>query len=90
MLDVTMISRADLMSVIKEAARLGAEEALRNLPKDRPEQVNYTDAGKILGMSRQTVAKMVKSGSIRLNACGLIPIAEIDKVLRFGASRAAA
>lgn len=89
-MNVIMITHDDLHAAIKEAAKLGAEEALRSLPKDRPEQVNYTDAGKLLGLSRQTVAKMVRAGVLKLNSCGLIPIDEIDKALRNGGSQAAA
>lgn len=81
MMDVTLITRADLESVILEAARRGAEEALRSMPKDRPAQVNYTEAGRLLGRSRQTVANMARAGLIKLNAAGLIPIGEIDRVL---------
>jgi hypothetical protein len=76
-----MISKDDLDAAIKEAARKGAEEAIRAMPKDRPVQVNYTEAGRILGRSRQTVANMVRAGLIKLNAAGLIPINEIDRVL---------
>lgn len=76
-----MISKADLDLAIKEAARKGAEEAIKAMPKDRPAHVNYTEAGKILGRSRQTVANMARSGLIKLNAAGLIPIKEIDRVL---------
>lgn len=90
MMDMTLISKADLMSVIQEAAKRGAEEALRAMPKNRPEQFNYTEAAKELGLSRQTVAKMAKSGTLKLNGCGMIPSREIDRILNFGASQAAA
>lgn len=81
MMDVTLITREDLESVIREAARRGAEEALRAMPKDRPPHVNYTEAGKMLGRSRQTVANMVRARIIKLNSAGLIPISEIDRIL---------
>lgn len=83
MMDMTLISKTDLEYVINEAARRGAEEALRNLPKDRPEHYNYTEAAKALGLSRQTVAKMVKTGRLPLNSFGLIPAAAIDRALKF-------
>ena len=63
-----MISRADLDDIIRQAARLAAEEAVRNFPRDRPEQVNYTEAGKLLGVSRQTVANYAKAGLLKLNS----------------------
>ena len=80
-MNFTVITREDLESVIRDAARRGAEEALRAISKDHPAQVNYTEAGKMLGRSRQTVANMARAGIIRLNASGLIPISEIDRVL---------
>jgi hypothetical protein len=80
-MNFTVITREDLESVIREAARRGAEEALRAISKDRPAQVNYTEAGKLLGRSRQTVANMARAGTIKLNASGLVPITEIDRVL---------
>ena len=80
-----MISRADLDDVIRQAARLAAEEAVRNFPRDRPEQVNYTEAGKLLGVSRQTVANYARAGLIKLNSCGKVPIGEIDRMMRAAA-----
>lgn len=79
--NIVMMTREDLDSAIWEAARRGAEEAIRNMPKDRPEQVNYTQAGKLLRVSRQKVSNMVRAGVLRLNGCGCIPISEVDRVL---------
>ena len=79
--NIVMMTREDLDEVIKDAARRGAEEAIRNMPKDRPEQVNYTQAGKLLRVSRQKVSNMVRAGVLRLNGCGGIPISEVDRVL---------
>lgn len=81
-MEMTLISKADLESVIRDAARRGAEEALRNLPKNEPEHYNYTDAARRLGLSRQTVAKMVKAGRLQLNGCGMIPAESIDAALK--------
>ena len=47
----------------------------------RPSQVTQTQAAEMLGMSRNTVAKLVRAGNLRLNGCGLIPVSEIDKIL---------
>ena len=65
---IVVMTREELDTVICHAARLGAEEAIRKMPKDRPEQVNYTGAGKLLGLSRQTVAKMVRAHDTRRSA----------------------
>jgi hypothetical protein len=48
----------------------------------RPSHVNQTQAAEMLGLSRMTVNRMVRAGSLRLNACGMIPISEIDRVLQ--------
>jgi len=47
----------------------------------RPSQVNQTQAAEMLGLSKATVCKLVRNGTLKLNACGLIPIAEIDRAL---------
>lgn len=47
----------------------------------RPLHVTMTQAAEMLGMSRPTVSKMVKAGSLKLNSCGLIPISEIDRAI---------
>jgi DNA-binding transcriptional regulator LsrR (DeoR family) len=47
----------------------------------RPSQVTQKLAAEMLNISEQTVSKMVKTGRIRLNDCGMIPITEIDRVL---------
>jgi len=48
----------------------------------RPSQVTQLQAAEMLGISRHTVARMIKSGEIKLNKCGLIPVTEVDRVLR--------
>ena len=47
----------------------------------RPVQVTQTQAADMLGVSRWTVGKMLASGKLRLNGCGLIPIELVDKLL---------
>lgn len=47
----------------------------------RPLHVNQTQAAEMLGVSHVTVRKMIRAGTLRLNSCGLIPIAEIDKAI---------
>lgn len=53
----------------------------------RPPQVTQTQAAEMIGVSRPTLSRMVKAGTIKLNACGLVPITEVDRVL--AADRAA-
>ena len=47
----------------------------------RPSQVTQDQAAEMLNMSHCTVRKLIRSGEIKLNRCGKIPICEIDKVL---------
>ena len=44
----------------------------------RPTQVNQVQAAEMLGLSHPTVRKLVRSGVLPLNACGLIPIEIVD------------
>jgi excisionase family DNA binding protein len=48
----------------------------------RPTQVTIGQAAEMLSLSRWTVSKMVKAGTLRLNRCGLIPIEQVDAVLQ--------
>lgn len=47
----------------------------------RPSSVNQLQACELLGKSHPTVRKMIRTGVIKLNECGDIPISEIDRVL---------
>lgn len=48
----------------------------------RPVQVNQKQAAEMLGVSPRTVHNLIKSGVLRLNKCGMIPIELIDAALR--------
>ena len=47
----------------------------------RPSQVTQKQAAEMLGISESTMSKLVKSGKIRLNKCGMVPISEVDAAL---------
>lgn len=80
-MDIVLIKRADLEAAIRDAAIRGADLAIRRAPKDRPSQYRKIDAAKELGVSRPTLDRMIAAGSVRLNECGRIPAAEIDRVI---------
>lgn len=47
----------------------------------RPPHVTMTQAAQMLDLSRATVRKLVNSGKLRMNGCGLIPIEQVDALL---------
>lgn len=47
----------------------------------RPLHVTKRQAAVMLDLSEPTIYKLVRAGSLRLNAAGLIPISEIDAIL---------
>ncbi|MEN6539419.1 MAG: helix-turn-helix domain-containing protein [Mizugakiibacter sp.] len=47
----------------------------------RPPHVTQRQAAKMLDLSAPTVSKLVKSGKLKLNGAGLIPIGQIDELL---------
>ena len=80
---VVVLTKADLDAVIHSAALQAANEAISRLPARnvaRPLHVNQKQAAEMLGISHVTVAKLVKAGTLKLNACGLIPIDMVDAV----------
>ena len=66
----------DVIEVATKAVQLYAES------HPRPTQVTQAQAAEMLGISRHTVARMVKTGAIRLNGCGLIAIRDVDRLLK--------
>lgn len=70
-----MIDKSIVKQIIIETIRTYVEI------HPRPAQVNQLQAAEMLGLSSPTVRKMVRSGQLRLNDCGLIPITEIDRAL---------
>lgn len=65
----------EALQIAHAAVRLYAES------HPRPTQVTQAQAAEMLGVSRPTVGKMVRAGTLRLNKCGLVPITEIDRAL---------
>lgn len=48
----------------------------------RPPHVTQKQAAEMLDRSIPTVRKMIQSGTLKLNACGMVPIEQVDAVLR--------
>ena len=66
----------DIIDIAAEAVRRYAET------HPRPTQVTQVQAAEMLGLSRDTVRKLILRGMLRLNSCGLIPIELIDSARR--------
>lgn len=47
----------------------------------RPPHVNQAQAARMLNISPVTVGKLVRNGTFKLNAMGLIPITQIDEAI---------
>lgn len=47
----------------------------------RPSQVTQEQAAEMAGVSRGTICKTLKSGHMKLNKFGRIPVSEIDRLL---------
>ena len=47
----------------------------------RPPHVTQKQAATMLGLSAPTVSRLVKTGRLKLNGVGLIPIAQIDALI---------
>ena len=47
----------------------------------RPSQVTQDQAAEMAGVSRGTISKMIKSGQLKLNEFGRIPVSEIDRAI---------
>jgi len=65
----------EAVEIAVEAIRLFAET------HPRPSHVTQVQAAEMLHVSRATVNRLVKTGHLKLNTLGMIPIAEVDRVL---------
>jgi predicted transcriptional regulator len=68
-------SMSELLEIAAKAVQLYAET------HPRPPHITQKQAASMLELSEKTVSNMVRSGRLKLNDCGMIPISEIDRVL---------
>lgn len=78
-----VLTREDLDTVIRDTAKKTAEEVMQTYAErhPRPPHINQKQAAAMLNISESTMSRMVKSGQIKLNKLGMIPISEIDRSL---------
>ena len=67
---------SDLDAAIARAIQLYAEA------HPRPSQVTQDQAAEMVKVSPATISRMVRSGRLKLNEFGRIPISELDRALR--------
>ena len=79
---IVVMTREELDAVIRHAARLGAEEAIRKMSGNRPAQYTKSSAAKALGISRPTLDRIIKAGTIKLTSCGRICAEDVDRLAK--------
>jgi hypothetical protein len=70
------MSHTEQLDLVMQAIQLYAET------HPRPPHVNQVQAALMLGRSAPTINAYIKTGKLKMNDCGMIPITEIDRVLR--------
>jgi excisionase family DNA binding protein len=80
---VVVVDIRTLYTIVEQASMRGAEMALKHLlpGKPRPHHVTQKQAAEMLDLSEPTISRMVKSGQLKLNKFGRIPINQIDHAL---------
>ena len=66
---------AETIAIAHAAVRMYAES------HPRPAQVTQKQASSMLGCGIGKVRDLVRSGTLKLNPCGMIPVTEIDRAL---------
>ncbi|KVS37473.1 hypothetical protein WK36_07965 [Burkholderia cepacia] len=69
------MSEEQILQIARRAVQLFEQQP------PRPVHVTQGQAADMLGLSRATVGKLVRTGELRLNGCGRIPVGQIDLFL---------
>lgn len=69
------LSEEQILQIAQRAVHLFEQQP------PRPVHVTQSEAADMLGLSRATVGKLVRTGELRLNGVGRIPIGQIDMFL---------
>ncbi|MBY4833667.1 DNA-binding protein [Burkholderia dolosa] len=67
------LSESEIVRIASRAVELFKQQ------HPHPTHVTQMQAAEMLGISRWTVSKMVKTSNLKLNRCGLVPIEQIDR-----------
>lgn len=86
MTNLVVLQKEDLNDLLRRAGEDAANRVVASIMDKvspmRPRHVTQTQAAEMLNLSKSTICRMVKSGSIRLNKCGLISIEQIDAIVK--------
>lgn len=86
MTNLVVLQKEDLNELLRQAGEDAANRVIASIMDKvspmRPRHVTQRQAAEMLNLSNSTISRMVKAGSIRLNKCGLIPIDQIDEVVK--------
>jgi DNA-binding transcriptional regulator LsrR (DeoR family) len=66
---------SETLEIAAQAVRMYAES------HPRPTQVTQQQAAEMLSISRHTVSRLIKAGHLKLNQCGMISVADVDRML---------
>lgn len=66
---------AEQIQIAMRAVRMYAES------HPRPCHVTQVQAAEMLDVSRSTISRLIKSGNLKLNRVGMIPVVQIDEIL---------
>lgn len=84
--DIVVLKREDLEGMLRDVAEMTARRVgammLAKASNMRPLHVNQTQAAEMLDLSVSTISRMVKSGQIRLNKCGMIPVEQLEECVQ--------
>jgi predicted DNA-binding protein (UPF0251 family) len=66
---------SETLEIAAQAVRMYAES------HPRPTQVTQQQAAEMLSISRHTISRLIKAGHLKLNQCGMISVADVDRML---------
>ena len=81
---IVVLKMSELSSVMMAVADQAVAKAILRMPKrdqPRPFHVNIKQACEITGFGRTKIDTLLKTGILKLNKGGLIPISQIDELI---------
>jgi excisionase family DNA binding protein len=79
---VVVLSKEEVRALVETAANAVAERLLSALDNPRPRTVTQSEAAEMLGVSRPTIHRMIRAGTVRLNKMGKLRIEDVDALVK--------